>query len=94
MFQGQEAPVFDVKFGDETLSIKSCRKKLLYEFICGVLHGSINSHLKMNPVLREQFDLGPATEIFPTKMEKLRRVIVHFIGFVRLSDITNFFFFV
>ncbi|CAG9534157.1 unnamed protein product [Cercopithifilaria johnstoni] len=73
----QEAPVFDVRFGDETLSIKSCQKKLLYEFICGVLHGSINSHLKMNPILREQFDLGPITEVFPTKTEKLRRVAIH-----------------
>ncbi|VDK81141.1 unnamed protein product [Litomosoides sigmodontis] len=59
----QEAPVFDVRFSDETLSIKSCRKKLLYELICGVLHGSINSHLKMNPILREQFDLGPTIEV-------------------------------
>uniref|UniRef100_A0A1I7VDR6 IFRD domain-containing protein n=1 Tax=Loa loa TaxID=7209 RepID=A0A1I7VDR6_LOALO len=72
----QEAPVFDVKFGDEILSIKSCRKKLLYEFICGVLHGSINSHLKMNPILREQFDLGPIAEIFPAKMEKMRRAAI------------------
>ncbi|KAK6110526.1 Interferon-related developmental regulator (IFRD) family protein [Brugia pahangi] len=72
----QEAPIFDVRFGDETLSINSCRKKLLYEFICDVLHGSIISHLKMNAILREQFDLKPAIEIFPMKMEKLRRVAI------------------
>lgn len=87
MFQDQEAPVFDVRFGNETLSIKSCRKKLLYEYICGVLHGSINSHLKMNPILREQFGLGPTTEIFPTKVEKSQRVIPYFFRFVRLNNI-------
>ncbi|VDP11756.1 unnamed protein product [Onchocerca flexuosa] len=72
----QEVPVFDVRFGNETLSIKSCRKKLLYEYVCGVLHGGINSHLKMNPILREQFDLGPTTEIFPTKIEKPQRIAI------------------
>uniref|UniRef100_A0AAF5PH92 Interferon-related developmental regulator N-terminal domain-containing protein n=1 Tax=Wuchereria bancrofti TaxID=6293 RepID=A0AAF5PH92_WUCBA len=72
----QEAPIFDVRFGDETLSINSCRKKLLYEFICDALHGSIISHLKMNAILREQFDLRPTIEIFPVKMEKLRRVAI------------------
>ncbi|KAM3726191.1 Interferon-related developmental regulator [Dirofilaria immitis] len=72
----QEAPVFDIRFGDETLSIKCCRKKLLYEYICDVLHGGINSHLKMNPILRQQFDLGSKTEIFPTRMEKQQRVAI------------------
>lgn len=76
IFQEQEAPIFDVRFGDETLSINSCRKKLLYEFICDALHGNIISHLKMNAILREQFDLKPTIEIFPMKMEKLRRVAI------------------
>ncbi|MCP9265971.1 Interferon-related developmental regulator 1 [Dirofilaria immitis] len=76
LLQEQEAPVFDIRFGDETLSIKCCRKKLLYEYICDVLHGGINSHLKMNPILRQQFDLGSKTEIFPTRMEKQQRVAI------------------
>uniref|UniRef100_A0A915PX93 Interferon-related developmental regulator N-terminal domain-containing protein n=1 Tax=Setaria digitata TaxID=48799 RepID=A0A915PX93_9BILA len=70
----QEAPVFDVKFGDETLIINSCGKKLLYDFICGVLYGNVNIHLRTNPILREWFDLEPLTEIFPMKMKKPQKI--------------------
>ncbi|VDN05399.1 unnamed protein product [Thelazia callipaeda] len=72
----QEMPVFDVKFCHETLVIDSFGKKLLYQLICDVLHGSINIHLKMNSTLREWFDLGPVIIEIPVKMKKPQKIAI------------------
>lgn len=45
----------------------------------------------MNPILRELFDLGPTIEVFSAKMEKLQRVIPHFVGCVHFGGIMKSF---
>lgn len=71
--------MFLVRFGNETLHIDSCRKKLLYDLVCRALRGGMNAHLKTNLVLRDWFDLGPAiAEIVPVKINKPQRVMCLF----------------
>lgn len=72
----QEAPYMKVKFGNETLELDSCGKKLLYDLACRVLHGGMNTQLKSNLLLRDLFDLGPVREDLPTKVSKLHRMAI------------------
>lgn len=43
----------------EVLELDGCHSKLLYDFLCHVLKGDLNTHLTRNEVLRELFDMGP-----------------------------------
>lgn len=57
------SPSSKVKFNKrETLELNGCHSKLLYDLLCHVLKGDLNTHLTKNEVLRELFDLGSVLE--------------------------------
>jgi hypothetical protein len=57
------SPSSKVKFNKrETLELEGCHSKLLYDLLCHVLKGDLNTHLTKNTVLRELFDLGAMLE--------------------------------
>ncbi|KAI6171333.1 Interferon-related developmental regulator 1 [Aphelenchoides bicaudatus] len=57
------SPSSKVRFNKrETLDVEGCHSKLLYDMLCHVLKGDLNTHLTKNEVLRELFDLGAVLE--------------------------------
>lgn len=57
------SPSSKVRFNKrETLELEGCHSKLLYDLLCHVLKGDVNTHLTKNEVLRELFDLGAVLE--------------------------------
>jgi hypothetical protein len=62
IFNGH-SPTSTVKFNKrENLELEGCHSKLLYDLLCHVLKGDVNTHLTKNEVLRELFDLGSILE--------------------------------
>lgn len=58
----------------ETLHIRGCHNKLLYDSLCQLLRSDLNSQLTKNVVLRELFDLGAILEMDePTKLSKTEK---------------------
>ncbi|KAI6233878.1 hypothetical protein M3Y99_00856900 [Aphelenchoides fujianensis] len=56
-------PSSKVRFNKrETLDVEGCHSKLLYDLLCHMLKGDLNTHLTRNEVLRELFDLGKTLE--------------------------------
>ncbi|KAL7072232.1 hypothetical protein ACQ4LE_008832 [Meloidogyne hapla] len=59
----------------ETLNIRKCHHKLLYDLLCQLLKSDLNGHLTKNEVLRELFDLGPVLSVEePVKMSKSQKI--------------------
>ena len=59
----------------EKLEICDCMTRLLYDSLCQSLESHLNTHLSINPVIRDAFDLGPIAEtaVLLTKAEKRER---------------------
>ncbi|KFD47980.1 hypothetical protein M513_11157, partial [Trichuris suis] len=62
-------PDFQVKFGNEILTIDSWSLKLHYDMFCSVFAGGINNHLKDNVIIRDALTLGPPVD--PTEFRKI-----------------------
>jgi hypothetical protein len=58
--------------------MEGCHSKLLYDTLCHILKGDVNTHLGTNVLLREVFDLGPVAaeddEKALSKAEKVERM--------------------
>lgn len=72
-------PSSKVRFNKrESLNLEGCHSKLLYDFLCHVLKGDLNTHLAKNEVLRELFDLGLVLEnedeLSKDKTQKIEQV--------------------
>lgn len=71
-----DVPTFDVRFGDERLSIDSWVQRRQYDMFCHVLGAGINTHLQENEFVREVLGLGPpipSSALASLKADKAQR---------------------
>lgn len=80
IFQNDNVPEVQVKFGKEALFLDTWARRIQYDTLCNILGPSINVHLTENDLLRDIFELlePPPTSEIPAyaqhQMERNRKV--------------------